>query len=374
MLRKLAPGKTVIIGAAILLAGVLVYGVNSTSTQPPRSPKPKQDFDVALDDSRKVAGFVESYGRQIEEARRILAEKDKEITELRSRQEESKSMFAEMNKELTRLRDRYEGDRKMRDGEGTRLDERSEERPQPRIQKITLDAGRDRGKGKQAPSLHIPAGSLAEATLVTGVYAPVEGGALPVQMRLDAAWIGPNRSRVPISEGFLIGKAEGEANSRRVLIQLAKLSYVGADGKTIEVPINGYATDDDGVLGISGTYVWRVQETMALAGGAGFISGAAEALSRRETTSTLNPLGGATEIVTGDVVKFAGFRGASRASEEFEKLVVDRLRQVVPAIYVPNARKITVLLLDGVTLEGLRLSEVKNDVTRNPYHGLDFDR
>jgi hypothetical protein len=76
----------------------------------------------------------------------------------------------------------------------------------------------------------------------------------------------------------------------------------------------------------------------------------------------------------GDVAKVALGRGVSRAADALERTVARRLDQIVPAIHVPNGKRLTILLLEGVTLEGLTVSEVQNASSENPYAGLDVDR
>jgi hypothetical protein len=46
---------------------------------------------------------------------------------------------------------------------------------------------------------------------------------------------------------------------------------------------------------------------------------------------------------------------------------IQRLNEIVPAIYVPNARTITVAFINGVTIEGFDIPEV----APSPFSGLD---
>jgi hypothetical protein len=48
-------------------------------------------------------------------------------------------------------------------------------------------------------------------------------------------------------------------------------------------------------------------------------------------------------------------------------MVSQRLNEVVPAIYVANARPITVAFISGATLEGYEAPEI----SASPYTGLD---
>jgi hypothetical protein len=193
-------------------------------------------------------------------------------------------------------------------------------------------------------------------------------------MRVDLTFIGPNRSRIPVQGAFLIGKAVGEANSVRAVIQLDKLSFVREAGQTVEIPVNGYVADQDGVMGLRGIYDWRIHEAAGLAAVTGGIAAGADAAAAQETLTQVNPLGGVTQVVTGDLGKYALAKGASRAADEVGKILTRRLDELVPAVYVENGRKLTVVLLDGVTLSGLPLQEMKHESSRSPYAGLDLDR
>ena len=84
--------------------------------------------------------------------------------------------------------------------------------------------------------------------------------------------------------------------------------------------------------------------------------------------------GGISDAVTGDIGKFALARGASRATDEVSRIIAERLRDVKPAVYTANSKKLTVLFLRGITLDGLRPDELGNETSRSPYEGLDLDR
>ncbi len=355
--------------AALLLAAVtlaaLFFGLALIGKPRAVASRPPGEFQTGLEDSRKVAGFVESFAPRIDETEKRLSRKDEELAELKSKLQKYDRVLAALVEELSAQR---MGDTpktagpESADAPGAML---------PRLQKYALATDVTKAR---AQSVRIPAGSFAQATLLTGVYAPTEGGVLPVKIRLDAAFIGPNRSRIPIQDAFLIGKATGDANSQRVVVQLDKLSYVATDGRVVEVSLNGYVADEDGVQGLGGRYVWRIGEAATVAALAGGISAAADGAAARETVLQVNPLGGTTEAVTGELGKFATARGASKAADEIGKIVSERLEEIVPAIYVPNGKKITVCLIDGATLDGVSPTEVSHGTSASPYAGLDLDR
>ena len=57
---------------------------------------------------------------------------------------------------------------------------------------------------------------------------------------------------MPIAGCLILGKAQADLASARVLVQLDTLSCVFPDGATFERPLKGYATGVDGTLGLPG--------------------------------------------------------------------------------------------------------------------------
>jgi len=288
------------------------------------------------------------YGERVESTEREVAALRVQLQETQRRLEESGQKNASALEKL------------LQEMQGAAKQEPPALPPAPRFRTFEFEKRRSR-------SLHLPAGSFGEATLLTGVFAPVTGEPLPVLFRLEAALIGPQRSRVPIRGAFLIGKAQGDANSRRATVQLDTLSVLRPDGSPFEAKVNGWAADEDGIQGLRGHYVWRADEILALSSLTGALSGGADAMAQRQTTTQVTPLGGTQGAVTGDPLRFAGYRSLSSAFSRLSEMVSQRLNEVVPAIYVPNARTITVAFIGGVTLEGVEPPEAP----ASPFSGLD---
>jgi len=288
------------------------------------------------------------YGERVETTEREVAALRTQLQETQKRLEETGQKNASALEKL------------LQEVQGAATREVPALPPAPRFRTFEFE----KRKGR---SLHLPAGSFGEATLLTGVFAPVTGEPLPVLLRLDAALFGPQRSRVPIRGAFLVGKAQGDANSRRATVQLDTLSVVRADGMPFEVRVNGWAADEDGIQGLRGHYVWRADEVIALSSLTGALSGGADAMGQKETTTQVTPLGGVQGAVTGDPLKFAGYRSLSTAFGRLSEMVSQRLNEVVPAIYVPNARTVTVAFINGVTLEGFDVPEI----APSPFSGLE---
>ena len=331
MKRKLlilSGALVLLLGLGSLLSGGPAPRLNGPGRRPPL------DFEMGIPTAQEVRNMLAVYGERVESTEHALAELRRELEVARKESAESRK------RELSGL------ERLIRD---LQVDGRAEppaaaEGPS-RFRTIEFDR-------KAGRSLHVPAGSFGEATLLTGVFAPTTGEAMPVLLKLDAALVGPQRTRIPIAGAFLVGKAQGEVNSRRAVVQLDTISVVRPDGTPFEARVNGWVTDDDGIQGLRGRYVWRAEEILALSALTGALSGGADAMAERETTAQVTPLGGVQGTVTGDPVAFAGYRSLSESFGRLSDMVSERLDEVVPAIYVPNARRVTVAFISGVTLEG----------------------
>jgi conjugal transfer pilus assembly protein TraB len=175
---------------------------------------------------------------------------------------------------------------------------------------------------------------------------------------------------VPLRDAFLIGKAVGDPNARRVSVQLEKLSLVRPGGLSIESKVLGYVVGEDGLEGIPGTYEWRAWELAPLAVGAGALEGLSGALAQSESQSTLNPLGGATTVVTGDALRFAGFQAGASGAGKLGEIVAERMKEIRPAVSTPARSRVTVVFLEGVTLEGLEPGDLGAASGVEPFRGL----
>ena len=239
-----------------------------------------------------------------------------------------------------------------------------------------IDLGSAPLKEKKDPrrTVRIPTAAGGRATLMNGVFAPVSGEPGPVRLRFDAAILGPNQARIPLKNSYLIGKATGDPNSCRVSIQIEKFSTVKEKGEAIETKALGFVVGDDGLEGVPGTYEWRAWEYLPLAVGTGGLQGLSGALAQTQVTTTVNPLGGVSNAVTGDSMKLAGYQAAGGAAGKLGEIITERMKEIHPAVSTPANRQVTVVFLDGVTLEGLDTLEIDYGNENDPYRGLDAHR
>lgn len=245
------------------------------------------------------------------------------------------------------------------------------ETPEKGVRLLTF--GGSEGPSAPRRALRIPTASAGEATVLNGVFAPTGGEPSPIRLRLDAAILGPSKSRVPLRDAILIGKAAGDANATRVTVELVSFSYVKQGGQSIEVPVRGYVVGEDGMEGIPGTYLYRLEDQVPLAIVTDGVAGFTSALAERETTRSVTPFGGATNVVTGDPLKYAGLKAAAGTSSKVGDILAERMRELRPAVWTPAEKRVKVVFLEGVTLEGFDPQEAR-DGEEHPFRELDLHR
>ncbi|MBN4071822.1 hypothetical protein JYT83_00235 [bacterium AH-315-F18] len=236
-----------------------------------------------------------------------------------------------------------------------------------RLQWGPVDPKPQADSGENVPKhfLHLPAGAFAGATLLSGVYAPVgdKQQPLPVLLRLNEAYQGPNGRRIPLRDAFLIGKAVGDANSERAIIQLERISIILPSGEAFEAKVSGYVTAADGQQGIPGQYVWNVGKILPGQFAAGAFAGAAEALSEGETTQVVTGSGGVTRALTGNAARHAGLRGLGAGFQKLGHIFDERIQEIKSAVVVNNGAKVSVVMLSGVTIEGYEIKKGTRDAS-----------
>ncbi|MBU0478286.1 hypothetical protein KKC91_06935 [bacterium] len=208
--------------------------------------------------------------------------------------------------------------------------------------------------------LMLPAGSFVDCTLLSGVYAPADSSRpLPVLIRMDDAFIGPNKSKVPLEGIFGLCKATGELVSERAILQLQQISVVMKDGKTFNEEGNlGYLAGEDAALGLKGKVIKNTGRLIWNALFSGYLGGAAEALAMGKTQTTI---GGQGQIVqdinkkaTGD---YAAYSGLSAAAQRMSDYYMGQLEQLIPVVYVAAGRKITVVMTKSIKIKGYKLEK-----------------
>lgn len=361
--KRVRYGLAALAAASVLLLVFAIFrgsGPNKNGADRPSSPV--QGFEDRTPAAKELRSLALQYHDRIESIESRLKEYEKQLG----------STYAQIQKLSVSLEEYAKAQGKLLDlasRTSSRERETASEKRQAPARIGAFDLGPN--NADESDGFIIPAGSFGEGTLLTGVYAPVNGDALPVLIRLDSILIGPSKSRIPIRGAFLVAKANGDANSSRAVIQLHTLSLVDSDGNSIEKKVNGWIVDADGVQGLAGSYVWKATDIAALSIVSGTGQGAANAFTQSNTSVLTSPLGSVKEI-TGNVGQVVMAQGASQALANISKILEERMKEFVPAIYVSNAaRQVTVVFLEGVNLENANLKTPKGPLYGNRFSGLD---
>jgi len=375
----------------VLLTALLVMASLSAPRSKQGDNAPKSDptsgdsgrFDDAVPSALEIRAFANAFSSEIGAQRERVSKLGGQIEALDKRVGELAALNRQFVEVVQLLQQEVSDNRRPGTGkddprpQGDISNVRRETSEPSRLRILVVDPNADsKDPGEPKRLVRVPAGSFASCTLLTGIYAPTTGEPLPVLLRVDELAIGPNKSRVPIRGAFLVGKAQGDANSHRAIVQLVSLSLVLGDGTAVEVPVNGYIADKDGVQGARGQYVYRIGEIAGHASLAAGLEGLSETFRAINSTRLVNPLGGVTDSIDpNNAAKVVGVSSASKALSRLSEVFTRRLDEVVPAIHVTNGRPVTAVFLQSVTLQGFELEQLhEKDRGKSPYGGLDAHR
>lgn len=209
----------------------------------------------------------------------------------------------------------------------------------------------------EARKTYIPAGSMIQAVLLSGVDAPSGRGAttdpVPMLARVKHDLILPSRFRSSLRECFLLLEGYGELSSERVQARTSSMSCILNDKRVVEVALHGYAVGDDGKSGIRGTVMSKQGRALGMAFLAGIADGAAQALGGQNNNNLgLNQLGsGGVDLSRVGSGAMAG--GASGALDRIAAFYLDRADSLFPVVTVEATRKVTIVLLKGAEITPL---------------------
>jgi hypothetical protein len=197
----------------------------------------------------------------------------------------------------------------------------------------------------------LPAGSFAGASVLAGILAPSEGPPYPVQILVTDAFNAPNEFLVNLEGCFLIGEAEGNLVTRRALVKVNTLACVFRDGRTIEVPVRGYLTGPDSMMGIPGKVVSRQGSRIALAMLAAGAESGTEAAAESEVTRRVSEEGTEISTVTGDVPRYAGYSALAAGARTAAQFWLRQAEKMVDVVEVDPGTPCGVILLKGVKID-----------------------
>lgn len=200
-----------------------------------------------------------------------------------------------------------------------------------------------RVKGVEVVSL--PSGSTALATVMYG--AEVAKEKRPVMVRLDWAFLGPNKAVVELKGCVMWMNVSGNYNTERIYGTANQVSCRAPNGKTFEVKVLAHMIDKkDEYLGVKSKLLTRGKIAAAamsfLAGGTKAFG---EAMAAAQTTNNVSSTGAQippveTNNITGNQEKYIIGKTAGQAAGRFLDWFVDYYTSLSPTLAMPPGTKV----------------------------------
>ncbi|WP_445369502.1 TraB/VirB10 family protein [Methylomonas sp. BW4-1] len=229
------------------------------------------------------------------------------------------------------------------------------------------DAAPTNTHGQSQPShansdVFIPAGSILTGVLLNGLDAPTGRKAkkepMPVLFRIKKEAILPNRFHADVRECFLLAAGFGDLSAERAYFRGETFSCVRQDGGVIEVPMNAYATGEDGKNGVRGRVVSKQGALLAQSMMAGFLRGFSDAFGRNQIpvlmTGGIGALSGTTPFqsaFSSQSMEGGALRGAGFAMERLSHFYMDMAEEIYPVIEVDATRQVNFIVQKGTALK-----------------------
>jgi len=208
----------------------------------------------------------------------------------------------------------------------------------------------------------IPAGSILTGVLLNGLDAPTgkksKKEPMPVLFRIKKEAILPNRFHADVRECFLLASGFGDLSAERAYFRGETFSCVHQDGGVIEVPMNAYATGEDGKNGVRGRVVSKQGALLAQSMMAGFLRGFSDAFGRNQIpvlmTGGLGSLAGTTPFqsaFSSQSMEGGALKGAGYAMERLSHFYMDMAEEIYPVIEVDATRQVNFIVQKGTALK-----------------------
>ena len=214
----------------------------------------------------------------------------------------------------------------------------------------------------QHSEVFIPAGTILTGVLLNGLDAPTgkksKKEPMPVLFRIKKEAILPNRFHADLRECFLLASGFGDLSAERAYFRGETFSCVRQDGGVIEVPMNAYATGEDGKNGVRGRVVSKQGALLAQAMMAGFLRGFSDAFGRNQIPVLMTGGAGGLPATTPFQSAFSAqsmeggaLKGAGYAMERLSHFYMDMAEEIYPVIEVDATRQVNFIVQKGTALK-----------------------
>ena len=230
--------------------------------------------------------------------------------------------------------------------------------PKPlEIRLVAAERTTEKGDALPEDAVLIPAGSILRGVLLSGMDAPTgrqsRRDPYPALARIRHDAILPNRFRADVRECFLVLAGYGDLGSERAYLRTEAITCVRRDGGAIEVPIDAYATGEDGKVGVRGRVVSKQGKLIAQAMMASFVEGFSKMFSTVPVATLSTTTGQSTpfqNVMTPQALQGAAVSGAGNALDRLANFFMDMAEEMFPVIEIDAGRTVEFVLNRGATL------------------------
>jgi hypothetical protein len=200
----------------------------------------------------------------------------------------------------------------------------------------------------------LPAGSFVKARIVSGVEANTLEP-YPVLLQLEYAFTGPNKTKVDLSNCFMIAKARANLSTERVIMETDTLSCVRENGEHFKSSAKGYTAGEDSTFGSTGVFISKQGQVMLAAVLASIAKNAGEAVAAAQQTTTVAGFDRAQTAtnVTGNKAAFIAGRATIDGAAMIAQWYLDYAKQLVPSIGIGSGQTVHVVMLETIRVPTL---------------------
>lgn len=206
----------------------------------------------------------------------------------------------------------------------------------------------------------LPVGSFVRAKLLSGVES-ISTEPFPALLQLQVSFVGPNKTRIDLSNCFMIAKARANLSTERVIMETETISCVKENGEAFKSSAKGYTAGSDNSFGSTGKFISKQGQVLLAAVLASIAKNAGQAISSAQQTTTVagaDKAATATNI-TGSKAAFVAGSSVVDGATLIAQWYLDYARQLLPSIALGSGADVTVVMLESIKIP--RLNSAKED-------------
>jgi hypothetical protein len=371
-LRLRSDRKTQVL--TILAVGAISYLFFADNTPIRRASKPKPPVQVGANDpNERWTDLVQRFNGQLTQLQNTTGQLQEEVANQKKAMQEYEATTAEIFKKILERLEQVQSTTATQSVTSTGPQdlggitdtapvsvntdelERIEEEPAVAVQPPPQPA-------KQRLAAIMP-GDSVRVKLLAGVNAPTDGTPYPVVLKLISDVVGPDGNTIPLGEARLIAAAQGSLTDSRALLRITRLSIRLPNGRRKEFAVDGWIVGEDGIRGMEGVLIDPIGKAIVGAGMAGGLSGFGQAMRAANTQNTIYGNGTSQQTVDSSAIpEYAAGTALSGAANEWQQIIRDRIRILVPVVQVLSGREATAVFSQSLAIPDL-LDQVDQDPT-----------